>query len=383
MPSGFARLQVSGYRRLADIDIPLTPFNVLIGANGVGKTSVLEVMSLLAASAAGRLDETVRAGGGIGSLMTLGRQEPLRMRLDTPQQTDGSSRYELQLESAPLGFTIASEQLTQQSSVNPLPFHQIESRGSDIRYFESGSGNVVRPTWEHKPFETSLSQVPKLFRSAERFREALASVALLHALDVSPRAPIRQSQPIQPAFLPGQNGEYLVSCLYYLRETNRDCFESIEDSMRAAFPAFERIDFPPVATGQLSLAWRDMNFSRPLFAHQLSEGTLRFLWLVTQLQSPEPPAVTLIDEPEVSLHPEMLRLLADLMREASAHTQIIVSTHSDRFVRFLNPAELLVCDLDESGGTVIRRGDTLELDEWLDDYTLDQLWSIGRLGGRS
>ncbi len=130
-----------------------------------------------------------------------------------------------------------------------------------------------------------------------------------------------------------------------MRETDRARFEAVEDALHAAFPTFDRIDLPPVAAGSLTLAWRDHNFSRPLFPHQLSEGTLRFLWLVTLLQSPELPAVTLIDEPEISLHPEMLQLLADLMREASNRTQLIVATHSERFVRFLQPSELIVCDL--------------------------------------
>jgi predicted ATPase len=110
---------------------------------------------------------------------------------------------------------------------------------------------------------------------------------------------------------------------------------------------------------------------------------LRFLWLVTLLQSPGLPEVTLIDEPEVSLHPEMLRLLADLMREASSRTQLIVATHSDRFVRFLEPKELIVCDLAEDGSMATQRASDLDLDAWLADYTLDQLWSMGRLGGRS
>jgi predicted ATPase len=110
---------------------------------------------------------------------------------------------------------------------------------------------------------------------------------------------------------------------------------------------------------------------------------LRFLWLATLLQSPGLPVVTLIDEPEVSLHPEMLRLLAELMREASSRSQLIVATHSDRFVRFLRPEELVVCDLAEDGGMLVRRASELDLDGWLADYALDELWSMGRLGGRS
>ena len=83
------------------------------------------------------------------------------------------------------------------------------------------------------------------------------------------------------------------------------------------------------------MTWKDKNFKHPLFMHQLSEGTLRFLWLTTLLQSPGLTAVTLLDEPEVSLHPELLGLLAGLMREASSRTQIIVATHDEEFEKAL------------------------------------------------
>lgn len=380
MPAGFSRLQVSGYRRLRDLDIQLAPFNVLIGANGVGKTSVLEVMSLLAASAAGRLDEAVRSAGGLSRLITLGHRDPLLIRLDR-HEARATMHYELQLAPALLGYSIELEQLTQHQG-DKAPFQHLDSRGSDIRYYEMTVKNLVRPTWRHNPCETSLSQVPKQLHPAERFREGLASLAQFHSLDVSPRAAVRQPQPLQPVFLPGGNGEYLASCLHYLQETKPDCFEAIEDSLSAAFPRFERLDVPVVA-GQLSITWKERALQQPLYAQQLSDGALRFLWLVTLLQSPELPAVTLIDEPEVSLHPQMLRLLADVMREASTRTQLIVATHSDRLVSFLNPAELVVCDLDDQGRTVAQRGDTLALDEWMSDYTFDQLWSRGGSAGRS
>jgi predicted ATPase len=174
-----------------------------------------------------------------------------------------------------------------------------------------------------------------------------------------------------------------VSCLFTIRETARDRYEAIEDALRGAFPTFERLEFPPVAAGLLSLAWRDSNFTRAFYPSELSEGTLRFLWLATLLQSPGLPRITLIDEPEVSLHPEMLRLLTDLMREASERTLLILATHSDRFVRFLDPSELVVCDRNETGGMTVKRADDLDLKAWMQDYALDQLWSKGILGGRA
>jgi predicted ATPase len=79
----------------------------------------------------------------------------------------------------------------------------------------------------------------------------------------------------------------------------------------------------------------------------------------------------------------MLRLLADLMREASERTQLIIATHSDRFVRFLEPSEVIVCDRDDAGGMTAHWADDLDLKAWMEDYTLDQLWSKGIIGGRS
>jgi len=162
-----------------------------------------------------------------------------------------------------------------------------------------------------------------------------------------------------------------------------DRFEAVEDALKAAFPGFNRLDFPPVAAGTLAMTWRDKNFSRPLYTHQLSEGMLRFLWLVTLLQSPGLTALTLIDEPEVSLHPELLSLLAGLLREASSlRTQIVVATHSDRLVSFLKPEEVVVMDAADDGTSTLTWADQMHLEQWLEDYTLDDLWRSGRLGAR-
>src|SRR6266481_5946149 len=200
-----------------------------------------------------------------------------------------------------------------------------------------------------------------MFQEPENFRNRLSSSTFYHVLNVDPRSPVRLPQPMRPATLPGRNGEELVSCLFYLREAERHRFEAIEDSLRSAFPRFERLDFPPVAAGTLALAWRERGFSKPLYMHQLSEGTLRFLWLATLLQSPGLTALTLLDEPEVSLHPELLSLLAEQLREASQRTQLIVATHSDTLIRFLEPKEILVMDSTEEGMSDVTWADKLDL----------------------
>ena len=304
-------------------------------------------------------------------------------------------KYSLGLRQQAVAYVINEERLSQQRSGHPGPFLHIDSHGPDIKYYDVDQKNLrrpnydvdqknpLRPNWEQRPFETSLSQVPKMFQQPEEFRNRLSSSTFYHVLNVDPRSPVRLPQPMQPASLPGRNGEELVSCLFYLRETERDRFDAIEDTLRAAFPRFERLDFPPVAAGTLALAWRETGFSKPFYMHQLSEGMLRFLWLATLLQSPGLTALTLLDEPEVSLHPELLSLLAEMLREASSRTQIVVATHSDRLIRFLQPNEVVLMDSGEDGMSVLKWAEELDLDAWLRDFSLDELWANGNLGARA
>ncbi len=386
MAPGFSRLSVSGYRRLGSMDVALRPLNVLIGANGVGKSSFLDVVGLLAGSAEGMLQTTITDLGGMTSLLTAdGKTNTMTMALQMEQEGAAPLDYQIKLSAEVAGYVIASEAMTHQRVPSAsAPFKYIDATGPRVRYRYQGAEGFVEPNWDYKSQETALSQVPKIYREAETFRRLLADVSeIYHGLDVSARAPVRLPQTVSPAQTPGADGADLASCLFTMRETAHERFDAIEAALRSAFPAFERLDFPPVAAGRLSMTWRERGFARPFYASELSEGTLRFLWLATLLQSPGLPKVTLVDEPEVSLHPEMLRLLTELMREASGRTQLIVATHSDRFVKFLEPNELLVCDLDERGSMTTRWADEMDLKAWLEDYTLDQLWSQGILGGRS
>ena len=377
------RIKISGFRRLLAIDLPVRPFMVLIGANGVGKTSFLDAFSTLSASASGNLNSILSQFGGISNLLTRGKSEDLSFLVDMTVPGHQPLEYELRLSSKGTGYAISGELLCQQRDGFEKPFRHIDSSDGDIRYYETEENRLVRPDWEHNPLETSLAQVPKMYRQPEELRRILATATQYHVLDVGPRAPVKMPQPMKPATLPGPDGGDLVPYLYYLREGDRDRYEVIIDSLRTAFPDFEELNFPPVAAGLLAMTWKDKKFSKPIYMNELSEGTLRFLWLVSLLQSPNLSTVTMIDEPEVSLHPELLSLLADLMREAAKRTQLIVATHSDRFIRFLSPDEVVVMDVDDDGCASATWADSLDLDQWLAEYSLDEVWRMGRMGGRA
>lgn len=377
------RIRITGFRRLRDVDLPVRPLMVLIGANGVGKTSLLDTFSLLSASASGNLNTILSQFGGVANLLTRGKSEELSFLVDMEVPGYKPLEYELHLALTGTGYSISGEVLSQQREGHSQPFKHIDSSSSDIRYYEIDQGRLVRPNWEHNSLETSLSQVPKMFHQPEELRRILATATQYHVLDVGPRAPVKLPQQMKPAMLPGPDGEDLVPYLYYLRESDRNRFDAIVDSLRSAFPDFEELNFPPVAAGMLAMTWKDGKFAKPMYMNELSEGTLRFLWLVSLLQSAHLSAVTMIDEPEVSLHPELLNLLADLMREASKRTQLIVATHSDRFIRFLKPEEIVVMDINEDGCATAMWADSLDLEQWLAEYGLDEVWRMGRMGGRS
>ncbi len=374
----FNKISIEGYRRLFSANMEMRPLTIMIGPNGAGKTSLLEVFSLLAASAEGKLKETLSRSGGLQDILTCGKTEQVSFKLSA-ELLD----YALTLKLRGISYEIASESLIQKDKDGQTLKH-ITSRGSDIVYRNPESEKPEHITWDHSPSETSLSQVPKMYRVTETFRKNLASCThySAYSLNIAHNAPIRLPQKMQPATHPGANGEDLVSCLYYLRETDRASFEAIEDMLAVAFPGFTRLNFPPVAAGTLAMTYEDSNFSKPLYMNQLSEGILRFLWLITLLESPDLTGLTLIDEPEVSLHPQLLSVLPEIMREASRRTQLIITTHSGRFIRFLQPSEVLVLDTEE-GLTKPAYADTLDLDQWLREYELDELWVMGRLGGKS
>lgn len=378
------KIRITGFRRLSEIEIGMRELMVLVGANGVGKSSVLDALSLLSASAAGNLNQTLSDMGGVAEASTHGQDKKITLEAERECQGYKPLKYHLEIEAKGQGYAIPSETLYQDREGDYFePFKHIESRGLDVTYFDTEAKNIVRPNWDHNAMESSLSQVPKMFEQPEELRRTLSSVTHYHVLDVSPRAPVKLPQQMKPALLPGEDGENLVSFLYNLRENDRDRYEIIEDTLKAAFPGFERLNFPPAAAGMMSLTWKEKQFREAIYSHQLSEGTLRFLWLTAILQSSHRSTITMIDEPEVSLHPELLSLLAELMREAARKSQIIVATHSDRLIHFLEPKEVMVMDMGKEGYSTAQWADSMDIEKWLKEYSFDEVWRMGRIGGRS
>ena len=198
----FERISIQGFRRLLAAELEMRPLSVIIGANGAGKTSFLDIFSLLADSAKGQLRSKISEFGGLNDIITSGKADSLAISLSMSVPNEAPLEYYLKITPKGLSYEIEKETLTQQPSPDaPKPFKYIESSGSDVKYFDVDEEKILRPNWEHSPYETSLAQVPKMYSQPESFRNILASCAFYKSseLDISPKSPIRLPQSMQPS----------------------------------------------------------------------------------------------------------------------------------------------------------------------------------------
>jgi predicted ATPase len=379
----FTNIKIRGFRRLADVDLPMRPLGVVIGANGAGKSSLLDAISLLSASAQGKLNEKMSEWGGLNSILTAGTNDGLAFDVSLDVESClVTHEYQLKVVPTEMAYEIKREILT----LIPRKPKSDSTVDDNSNIDLLGDGHITRA----KMFETALSQARPHYPNTEDVpRDLMGSTALYRPIDVSPRSPVRLPQSIKPIDSPGIKGEDLATFLYSLKESHlssyRDRYEQIEETLRSAYPGFDGFGFPPVASGMVVMMWKDKQLNANFYTNQLSDGILRFIWLVSILQNPQLPALLMIDEPEISLHPELLSLLAALFREASERAQLIVATQSDRLVSFLKPEEVIVMDVDENGMTKATWADQLNVDWelWLKDYSMDEIWRMGGMGGRS
>ena len=383
----FTKLKVSGYKSFVGIEMPLRPLAVMIGPNGSGKTSLLELLWLFNQAMQEELAKAIEQQGGMNSIASRLEGAPSQVEFELSYYTEAFRgedemiyrvRLNANLRDHPIRLELLERRFDPQA---PSPYRYIDAQNDRVRYAEPGETGFVAPTWNYQSSELALAQIPRMYEDPERLRSALAQARFYSYLDVQPRSVVRLPQSLTPTIRPGPNGENLFSALYNLRASHEGLYRSLEGVLRIGFPGFRRLEFPVVGSGQVTLGWYQEGVEGPLYPNELSEGTLRFLWLTTVLLSPTPAPLTCIDEPEVSLHPELLKLLAGLLQDASVRGQYIVATHSPELIRWLEPEEILVLDKDE-GRTSFAWADTLDLREWLQEYTLDQLWLTGTLGGR-
>jgi hypothetical protein len=233
--------------------------------------------------------------------------------------------------------------------------------------------------------ELAIFQVKDLYRypipyaMLKQFQEW----TLYRDINVGPEAPVRLPALLRPTTRLSANGANLSAVLHTFKERQRGTWEEILESLHTAYPEFRDIRIPGEGgDGKVVLRWFELPYEKEgVSANFLSDGTLKFLCLIAILKSPDPPALICIDEPELGLHPDWIKLVAELMQSAAARTQLIVATHSPQIVAKLDPEQVIVTE-KENGETHLRRLQRGELEKWLKEFNLSDLWLAGHFGGR-
>jgi len=385
-------LEVEGFKSLKEVSWRPGNLNVVIGPNGSGKSNLLQFMELLRASALGRMSERILQHGGIEALLWDGRAKAIKLRLEAGRTTEGKEsvyfHYSLFLErSGPWSEFRVSHELLNSDLSWPEPNTRVEIKREKglASIYDTRSERLISIEQGISEGETLLStgSVPALNLASYLFRQSIDSWAIYNGIDTRRHASIRQPALTRREMVVDPDGENLISVLHTFYTEDRDFRNELNAAMRAAFSDnFEELIFPPAADQrvQLRVNWKHLKRSQP--SGMLSDGTLRFLYLMAILANPAPPALIAIEEPEVGLHPSMFPIIAEYAAQAAQKTQVIFTTHSADFLdafRHTGTTPTTTVTQWRDGATHLKVLEGDELAYWLREYTLGQLFRSSEL----
>lgn len=380
-------------------EITLEPLNVLIGPNASGKSNLIEALRLLSSTSTD-LASTIRMGGGVREWLWNGEEANPVAEIETIiNYPEGfmSLRHRLCFTSVGQRFEITDEAIENE--------HRTKQTDRDVYFFyryQNGYPALnVRTTIEEQagtdqgrtqrslkredvnPEQSIISQrkdldvYPEITYLGNQFGNIRLYTDWNLGRYTLPRTPQKTDAPDDFLLENFSNLGLILNDLQNRASTRRVLLEKLE-KFHDGFDAIST----KVHSGTIQVFIQEKGLHEPVPATRLSDGTLRYLCLLTILCHPTPPSLVCIEEPELGLHPDILPTIADLLIEASQRTQLIVTTHSDVLVSALTeiPEAVLICERDETG-THLRRLEAEPLKEWLENYSLGELWRMGEIGG--
>ena len=338
-------IAIRGFRSFGkEVEVRLRPLNVLIGANGAGKSNFLEAFSLLRALSKKPIENYVDKVGGADRLLHFGSRTTKEIRIRvTFDDIDGYT----------------------------LKFHS----GENDRLFPENDEFLAIGMPRYPDMGDKVRGTASRFHSWRKY----------HFLDTSVDSPMKKTCNVDDNRNLRWNGSNLSAFLYLLREKYETEYHAIRSAVQQVTPFFDDFVLEPRALNRetILLEWRHKGSDSYFNADALSDGTLRFMALATLLLQPKAllPDIVLLDEPELGLHPYAIAMLAAMVRATSCETQVLLATQSPILIDHFEPEDVLVADRVD-GQTDIKPLNPEELSTWLEDYSLGQLWEKNHFGGR-
>lgn len=391
------QLEIKGFRSLRDVCWRPGDLNVIIGPNGSGKSNLLHALELIYASEKSRLNEFVLAEGGMEPLVWDGRNPTMSFMLENrlnseehelllPYSIEADSllyEFELERQNESSSYKFLSERLAGHNGNKVANYLTFNPQNAILHTLVQGKEYVIQLELEPRALETGLSKYGDGVASPGiiLFRRFVHDWIVYKDIDTDKEAVMRQAAVTRVEKRVAPDGKNLIPVLHTLYTGDRDFKAAVNDAMRAAFGNdFDELIFPPAADQRVQMRIRWKTLKREQSAADLSDGTLRFLFLLAALGTPDPPTLIAIDEPETGLHPSMLPIIAEFAADAALRTQVILTTHSDTLLdAFGETKPTTTVAKWENGETQLKVLDGDDLSYWLREYTLGSLFRSGEL----
>lgn len=364
------KLRIQNFKSIKDSGyISIEPINILIGANGAGKSNFISFFRLLNSISKKRLVYFLADNGYENNLLHFGRKKSsfLESSIVLKSKTESKQyRYDFRLvaKKQSTGLYFERDEAGASSTEDHLEdFWSLDNLGG-IGKEESGIAES----------ETE---------EARHLKKSFEDLKVFHFRDTSAASALKQPNKTLDYKYLKPDGSNLAAFLYKIKETDPKHFKIIEYTINSVAPFFEKFDLAPDHKNPdvIFLNWFEKGSDEYFNAHHLSDGTLRFIALAVLLLQPVLPDTIILDEPELGLHPFAIAKLAALIKKASVHAQIIVATQSVNLINEFSADDIIVTERN-NGQTIFSRQSEESLREWLGEYSLGELWEKNVIGGR-
>jgi predicted ATPase len=352
------RITIEGFTSIRSATVELNRMNILVGANGAGKSNFVQALAMLGRIVAGELGLFVGLNGGASALLHHGETTAsIRLELDADPNSD--------------------EAVLIAAANDELIF------GAETVYFQGGGHD--------RPYDESIGRGHRESRLSDYktgipkyVSELLRDCRVYHFHDTSADAPVKRMAPTADNLSLRSDAGNLAAFLHSLRnggDSEIAAYRRIVGTVRQVAPFFRDFVLAPEPGDHIRLRWQQVDSDAVFSANQMSDGTLRFVCLATLLLQPSLPSLVVLDEPELGLHPAAIVVLADMLRAASSQSYVLVATQSVTLMNRFEIGDLIVVERT-AGESTFARPDRSVLEHWLDEYSLGELWEKNYLGGR-
>jgi len=357
------KLTIRGFKSIRELDgFELQNLNVFVGANGAGKSNLLSFFRMLRSLIDGSLSDYVRESGGISDLLHNGRKATDEMYFET---RFGPRGYRFTLKPGPSeDFALSDE--ARYYAHGTTGWWQLGSSGTDQSLLVEEAKGSSRDSRFSRPVY-----------------DAIRSWVVYHFHDTSPTAGMRHAEIVEDHEVLRSDAANIAPFLAHLRDEEEDVYKEIVNVCKLVTPFLDDFLLKPQKLGpktKVALSWKTKGSDYPMQPYHLSDGSIRFICMATALLQPDPPSSLIIDEPELGMHPEAIRILGELITSAAKETQLIIATQSPLLLDQFAIEDVIVVNREEGQSTFDRMQED-EFAVWLQDYSVGELWTKNVIAG--